>query len=73
MHEHVGKRAKMQRNKESQTGAQSTQGKQNIIARNGEGHALSTPTSQRYVSQMVTSKEAIRGMDANTQASGPKD
>ena len=73
MHEHVDKCAKMQRNKESQTGAQSTQGKQNIITQNGEGYALSTPTSQRCVSQMVTSKEAIRGMDATTQASGPKD
>ena len=56
----------MQRCKEAKKAkwvAQSKQGKHNIIAQSGERCASSTPTSQRCVSQAVTSK----------QASGPKD
>ena len=56
MHKHVGKRAKMQRSKESQV-AQSKQGKHNIITQSGERCVSSTPTSQRCVSQAVTSNK----------------
>ena len=55
MHKHVGKHAKMQRSEESQMGAQSKQGK-HIITQSGEMYALSKPTSQRYISQAITSQ-----------------
>ena len=76
MHEHVGKRAKMQRCKEAKKTkwvAQSEQGKYNIIVRDVKKYVSSTPTSQRCVSQAIISKQATRGTDATTQASGPKD
>ena len=52
--------------------AQSKQGKHNIIAQGVERYVSSTPTSRKCVSQAVTSKQATRGTNATTQASGPK-
>ena len=48
MHEHISKRAKMQRNKESQMGAQSKHDKHNIV-RSRERYASSKPTSWRCI------------------------
>jgi len=73
MHEHVGKRVKCKEAKKAQQVAQNNQGKHNIIAQSRERCVSSTPISWRCVSQAVTSKQTTRGMDATTQASGPKD
>ena len=57
----------MQRCKETKRAkwvAQSKQGKHNIIAWSGGRYASSTPTSQRCVSEAVTSKHATRETDA---------
>ena len=69
MHEHVGKHAKMQSSNESQTAGT----KQARQAWSEEKCVSSTPTSQRCISRVVTSKQTTRGTDATTQVSGLKD
>ena len=69
---HLGKHAKMQRSKESQTGG-TKQDKHINITQSGERCESSTPTPQKCISQMVTSKQALRRTYVTTQASGPKD
>ena len=53
--------------------APSKQGKHMNIARNEERCESSTRTPQSCISQVVTSKQALGGMDANAQANGLKD
>ena len=72
MHEHIGKCAKMQRNKESQTrwhrasnASRSSHGVEEGMHRANQHHGDT-------FSQMVTSKQAIRGADMTKQPSGPK-
>ena len=74
MHEHIGKRAKMQRSKESQTGG-IKQARQASITTHGaeKGYTSNKLISRRCISQAVTSKQATRRTNATTQASGPKD
>ena len=48
--------------------AQSKEGKHINIARNGERCVSSTLTPQRYISQVVTPNQSLRGMDVTTQA-----
>ena len=62
----------MQRYKGAKKAKKVAQSK-HIIAGSREWCVLSIPTSRGYVSQAVTSKKSIRGTDATTQASGPKD
>ena len=53
--------------------APSKQGKHINITRSEERCESSTPTPWRCISQVVTSKQALAGTNANTQASGLKD
>ena len=73
MHEHVGKRAKMQRSKESQMGG-AKQARQAYQHRTKQRKVcielINTP---EVFSQVVKFKQASGGMDVTTQASGPKD
>ena len=69
---HLGKHAKMQRSKESQTGG-TKQDKHINIAWSGERGVSSIPTPWRCISQVVTPKQALEGTNVTTQASGPKD
>ena len=72
MHEHVGKRAKMQRRKESQMGGQSKQGK-HIHTWSGERVCIKqTDTMEVYLTSGRI-QQATKGTNATTQASGPKD
>ena len=48
--------------------AQSMQGKHINIALSGESCRTSTLTTRRCISQMVTSKQTLGGMDVTTQA-----
>ena len=74
MHEHVGKRAKMQRSKEKPNGWHKAS-KASITTSHEakKGYAASKPTPRRWISQVVTPKQSIRGANATTQASGLKD
>ena len=73
MHEHIGKRAKMQRNRESQIGWHKAS-KASISSNEVEkGMPQANLHHGDMFSQMTTSKQAIEGMDATKQASGPKD
>ena len=70
MHEHVGKRAKMQKKqRKPNMVAPSKKGKHINIAQSGERHESSTPTPRRCISQVATPNQSQRGMDATTQAS----
>ena len=74
MHEHVGKRAKMRRGKKSQKGGtKQARKKYQLCIKWRERCVSSTPTLQRCISQVATSKQALRGTDATIHASGPKD
>ena len=65
MHEHVGKRAKMQRRKESQMGGQSKQGK-HIHTWSGERVCIKqTDTTKVYLTSGRI-QQATRGTDATT-------
>ena len=69
MHEHVGKRAKMQKKqRKPNMVAPSKKGKHINIAQSGERHESSTPTPRRCISQVVTSKQTLRGTNVSTQA-----
>ena len=66
MHEHVGKRANMQKNKESQTGAKK-QARASIISHGTEkGMHQANQHHGDVFSQVVTPKQATRGMAATT-------
>jgi len=73
MHEHIGERAKMQRNKESQMGQHKVR-KVSISSHRVEKCMHQVNQHHKDVfSQMVKSKEARRGTDANKQVCSPKD
>ena len=73
MHEYIDKRAKMQRNKESQTGAQSKQGKHNI-AQSGERVCIKQTNITRCVPSSGYNQTSHKQDECNhKQASGPRD
>ena len=73
MYEHIGKCAKMQRNRESQMGWHKTS-KASISSHGAEkGMHQANPHHGDKFSQITTSKQATGGMGAPKQASGPED
>ena len=72
MYEHIGKCAKMQRNKESQTGWHKAS-KASISSHEVEkGMHQANPHHRDVFSQMVATKQTTGGMDATKQTNGPK-
>ena len=70
-HTCMNMQASVQRCKESKKAkqvAQSKQGKHINITQSGERRVLGTPTPRACISQVVTSKQTLEGMDVTTQA-----